>query len=64
MDDELNKAEKPKKKPVKKAKTYHGFVINPIKIGSKYDFTGKKGQKVTGFTKKEYESYKKNKIIE
>ena len=47
----------------KKAKTYKGVVLNPVKIGKKYDFRGKKGQTVTVKTKKELDNYKLNKIL-
>ena len=67
MDNEHDvkkEVEKPTKKKVRKPKTYSGRVINPIKIGTKYDLRGKKGQIEKGFTKEEYENYIKNKIIE
>ena len=59
-DDKLNKPS-PKKRS---KKTYKGVVLKPVKIGNKYDWTKKRGQIVTGLTKKEYDNYKKNKIIE
>lgn len=66
MDNEHDvkkEVKKPTKKKVRTPKTYSGLVINPVKIGTKYDLRGKKGKIVTGFTKKEHENYIKNKII-
>ena len=60
MDNGLRK-DKPKVKP--KKKTYSGIVINPVRIGDKYDWSKLLGQKVTGLSKKEYDNYKQNKII-
>jgi len=59
MDNELEK----KKAPKRKKKTFSGIVINPVKIGSKYDWTKLLGQKVTGLSSEEYKNYKRNKII-
>lgn len=61
MDNELKK-DKPKAKRTKK--TYSGIVKKPLKIGSKYDWTKLLGKTVTGLSKKEYDNYKQNKIIE
>lgn len=58
MDTELKSKAK-----TKKPKTYSGIVINPIKIGKKYDWTKSLGKKVTGLKKEEYDNYKLNKII-
>lgn len=59
MDDKINKEEK--KKTVTKPKTFSGVCVSNIKISTKYDW--KRGEKVTGLTKKEYNNYKINKII-
>jgi len=58
--DNIEQKEKPKSKP--KKKTYSGTVLRNIKIGNKYDWN--QGQKAEGLTKKEYDNYKQNKIIE
>lgn len=59
--DDINNVKEPKPK---KVKTYRGVVLNPVKIGKKYDFRGKKGQTVSVKTKKELDNYKLNKILQ
>lgn len=60
MDD--NNKLKKKVKPIKKA-VFTGIVLKPVKIGDKYNFKDKRGQKVKIKTEKEYNNYIKNKII-
>lgn len=59
-----NKLEDKKPKTKKASKSYSGIVLKPIVIGSKYDWRKKRGEKVSGLSKKEYDNYKLNKIIE